>query len=203
MWYIDIYIYDMYLYIYMLYTHIYIYFATLCLFAIAVPTHARRWHFHQHVWWSLVAGYPVMAAAYAQNCINTHMNFPQWLCWSWILLLANVFSPSRNMLCVKKDLRFFHKQEKKLSHHAFGKLVRSSGLLRSIVDKWWHMMLMRGGEGHFVFSFLSTKFTLKHGENLSVLYEFHTIGTCIHGEFPSQPMFNYPPRRMYPNSIVI
>ena len=105
-----IYIYDMYLYIYVI--HIYIYFATLCLFAIAVPTHARRWHFHQHVWWSLVAGYPVMAAAYAQNCINTHMNFPQWLCWSWILLLANVFSPSRNMLCVKKDLRFFHKQKK-------------------------------------------------------------------------------------------
>lgn len=64
------------------------------------------------------------------------------------------------------------------------------------------MMLMRGGEGH-VFSFLSTKFTLKHGENLSVLYEFHTIRTCVHGEFPSQPMFNYPPRRMYPNSIVI
>ena len=204
MWYIDIYIYIYiwYVSIYICYTHIYIYcnsvpFCNSC--ANACPTLAL----------SPTCLVKPCGRLPSDGCsIRAELHqYAHELSAMALLELDFAFSQCffaiKKHVVRKKRLAFFSQAEKKLSHHAFGKLVRSSGLLRSIVDKWWHMMLMRGGEGHFVFSFLSTKFTLKHGENLSVLYEFHTIGTCIHGEFPSQPMFNYPPRRMYPNSIVI
>ena len=201
-WYVSIYIYMLYIYIYICYTYIYIYifcnsvpFCNSC--ANACPTLAL----------SPTCLVKPCGRLPSDGCsIRAELHqYAHEL--SAMALLELDFAFSQCFFAIEKhvvpfkNLRFFT-IKKKLSHHAFGKLVRSSGLLRSIVDKWWHMMLMRGGEGH-VFSFLSTKFTLKHGENLSVLYEFHTIRTCVHGEFPSQPMFNYPPRRMYPNSIVI